>query len=638
VIPNSVRDEVRARIDLAELVGQYVPLRRSGNSMVARCPFHQEKTPSFHVSRDRGLFYCFGCKAAGDVFTFYERIEGVTFPEALRALAEKAGVEIVEEQRDPARVAEERRAKELTERLYHACEVAAAFWEHCLEHADLSEIAREELARRNIGAEMRAQFRLGYAPAAWDALAEHLRNKGVSPSDAEIAGLLVPGRRGYYDRFRHRLMCPVWDRHGKIVAFSGRILPVTETIEEGIVPEETGKYINTPETPIFKKSDHLFGLQAARNAMRQRAEAILVEGNFDVVAMHQAGFPHTVAPLGTAFTDAQARLLRRFAETVTIVFDADEAGRKAARAAHVACARAGIVACVAILPRDKGKDPDEVLRAPGGREALADRIKYAPAIVEWLIQDAAARAGDTTPARVAALREVAPALLQVPDRLEREAYMQAAARALHLEIRHVDLAIREAAQAARADAHNPFHPRAAAPRPPRDEPFRRGGESERPERPESVSTATADAIDALLRTPALLATEATDELLTLLDPTFAQPLVAEARRQWLSRGELDGPALLALAPNDKARAWVSERLVPAAEDDQAKNERNKQALNDCVARLHRLRDRESARNLEQESARASAAGDVETAARLWRQAQLIKHRHDAGAKKNRGAA
>lgn len=638
VISSAVREEIRARIDLAELVGQYVPLRRAGRDLVARCPFHEEKTPSFYVSRDRGLFYCFGCKAAGDVFSFYERIEGVSFPEALRALARYAGVEI--DEGDPARRAEERRVRELTERLYHACEVAAAFFEQCLEQAELSEIAREVLAQRGVGSEVRARFRIGYAPAAWDALAEHFRARGVSPADAELAGLLLPGKRGgYYDRFRHRLMFPIWDRHGRIVAFSGRLLPATEAMPEGLIPEDAGKYLNSPETPIFKKSEHLFGLQAARQAMQQKAEAILVEGNFDVVAMHQHGFVHTVAPLGTSFTEAQARLLRRFAETVTIVFDADDAGRNAVRAAHVACARAGIVASVAVLPRDKGKDPDEVLRSPGGREVLAERIRHAPAIVEWLIQDTAARCGDSTPERVSALRSLAPVLVQVTDPLERGAYVDLVARRLYFPPDQVERAIREAARAARAGEGSGARQRAVvSSRPSRDEPFRQMA-SGRTGRSDSISMATADAVDALLRAPSLLATDTVEELLPLLNPGFAQTLVAEARRQWLSRGELDGPALLALAPDERGRAWLGERLVPAREGDPAsEGQRYMQALVDCVARLRALRDRERAKSLEQEGARASAAGDVDTAARLWRQAQLIKHRHVVGAKKNRGAA
>ncbi len=651
MIPSNVREEVRARTDIADLIGQYVPLRRSGSSLVARCPFHQEKSPSFHVSKDRGLFHCFGCKASGDIFTFYERIEGVNFPEALRALAQRAGVEVVEEERDPSRIAEEKRTRELSERLIHACEVATAFFERSLREAEHSAMARDELHRRAVSADVAVQFRLGYAPAQWDGLAEQLRKHSVSPSDAELAGLLL-GRKtgsGYYDRFRHRLMFPIWDRNGKVVAFSGRVLPVSEDMPEGLVPADAGKYINSPETPLYKKSELLFGLQMARTAMRQKAEAIVVEGNFDVVTMHEHGFTETVAPLGTAFTETQGSLLRRFAESVTLVFDGDEAGRKAARAAHAVCAKAGLIARVAVLPR--GKDPDEVLRGdPNGREWLQERIKHAPAIVEWLIEDTAAHTADNTPARIAALRALAPVLVTVADSLERDVYVEQVVRVLHVNERQVRQAMREAEQAARAERHNPFVQRGPSPQVGRDEPFRKRVVEDTGEgassashvqgtpvkRTDSVSAATAEAIDALLRTPSLLATDIVDDLLPLLDVAFAQPLVAEAREQWLSRGQLDGPTLLALAPNDKARAWIGERLVPAGEVE-TQDEKFEQALRDSLVRLRAVRDQDSARVLKIESAKARASGDEDSEMRLLRQKLLIDKQR-LNAKKNRGSA
>lgn len=295
---------VRDRVDLVELVGQYVPLRRVGSRFVARCPFHQERTASFSVSAEQGVYHCFGCKASGDAFRFYAEMEGLTFPEALRALAERAGVE-VPETRDPERIAEDRRQRNVSERLYAACEAAAVYFERCLadEAVPFSALARLSLVDRGISEETARAFRLGYAPARWDGLAEHLRAQRMSPADAELAGLLMPGRGGgSYDRFRHRLMFPVLDKSGRVVAFSGRILPSSEEIAEGIVPEDAGKYINSPETPLYRKGELLFGLANARMSIRQKQEALLVEGNFDVVQMHH-GFTKTVAPLGTSFTE-----------------------------------------------------------------------------------------------------------------------------------------------------------------------------------------------------------------------------------------------------------------------------------------------------------------------------------------------
>ncbi|MBL8682846.1 MAG: DNA primase [Myxococcales bacterium] len=639
MISNAVREQVRARVELAELVSHYLPLRRAGTSLVARCPFHDEKSPSFHVSRDKGLFYCFGCKASGDIFDFYQRIEGVSFPEAIRALAERAGIEVVEEARDPQKIAEERRVKELTERLFHACEAACEFFEQCLESAERSEIARDAIAARGVSMECAKTFRLGYAPGEWSALAEHFRTRGVSPADAELAGLLLARNTGgVYDRFRHRLMFPVFDRQGRVVAFSGRVLPVTEDMAEGIVPENAGKYINSPETPIYRKSDLLYGLQVARHTMVKSADAILVEGNFDVVAMHQHGFTNTVCPLGTAFTEQQAKLLRRFAETVTILFDADEAGRKAVRASHSACVRAGLVARVTSIPRDRAKDPDELLRTPGGPEFLTTSITSAKSLVEWLIDDAAANAGDTVPERVSALRTAAGAIGEVRDALERAAYTEHAARAFMFNDRAiVEQAVREAQTRAVVEARSSA-PFGDAPKTSelatRDEPFRKAPQNQdsrdsadptasAASRADLVSRATADAIDALLRNPTLLATEFVDELVVLVNTNFARPLIELAREQWTVQGSLDGAALLTLCPNERARAWLGERLVHTIEPDPAREASAKQAVMDCIRRLRDLVGREKARKLRMESARAEAAGDRDRAAALQREAILL---------------
>ncbi|MFO0556671.1 MAG: DNA primase [Polyangiales bacterium] len=641
MISSEVREQVRARVDVAELIAQYIPLRRAGTSLIARCPFHDEKTASFHVSRDKGLFHCFGCKASGDVFDFYQRIEGVTFPEAIRALAEKAGVEITEEARDPQRIAEERRAKELGERLLNACEIACQFFEQSLLDAERSEIAREAIANRGVSMETAKAFRLGYAPGEWGALADHLRTRDVSPADAEIAGLLLARNSGgMFDRFRHRLMFPVFDRQGRVVGFSGRVLPITEDMAEGIVPENAGKYINSPETPIYKKSDLLYGLQVARHAMVKSADAILVEGNFDVVTMHQHGFTNTVCPLGTAFTDHQAKLLRRFAETVTILFDADDAGRKAVRQSHTGCVKAGLVARVCTLPRERAKDPDELLRTPGGAEFLKDSIAGAKSLVEWLIDDSAANAGDTVPERVAALRVAASAIGEVRDALERTAYVEHAARAFTFSDRAiVEQAVREAQTRAVSEARTatPFAeggPSVSA-LSKRDEPFRKpaqnhdtAGAATAASSADLVSRATADAIDAFLRNPTLLATDLVDDVIALVSPAFARPLLENARAQWNAAGALDGAALLSLAPNDRARAWLGERLVDSIEPDPIREASAKQTVNDCVRRLRDLIGREKARKLRIESARAEAAGDRDRAAALQREAiSVLGERH-----------
>jgi DNA primase len=607
VTDRSIIEQVRERTDIAELVGQYVPLRKVGTRFIARCPFHDEKTPSFSVSPDKGFYFCFGCKAAGDAIGFYQQLEGVTFPEALRALAERAGLEMPET-RDPERIAEDRRQRDVTERLYAVCEAASLFFEQCLEDAPFSELARGALEERGVSPEVAKQFRLGYAPAQWDGLALHLRAKRFSPADAELAGLLLPGRGGSYDRFRHRLMFPVFDRAGRVVAFSGRILPVSEEIPEGVVPAETGKYINSPETPVYHKGDLLYGLANARVAMRQKAEAIVVEGNFDVVQMHQHGFSETVAPLGTSFTDAQARLLRRFAESVVLVFDGDEAGRKAARAAHGVCARAGLLARVGVLPPKM--DPDSYLRSinPGhGREGMLAVTTGGASIVEWLISDAGANVGDNVPARVAAVRSLAEVIAAVRDPLERDVYVRLCAKALYLEEPQIRMAIREFQQgAARAPKDSPFD---------RDDPRKRPGLTSPHESatdPNALARrrgrATANALEAVLLRPELLETDDAASVIDFLDEAMAV-FLRVAREQWLSGRRLDGVTLLDACPNERVRGWVGERLMPASDDDKALLDRCQVMLADAMIELRRLDGLAQSKTLKQISARAGTQGD-----------------------------
>jgi DNA primase len=403
---------VKERTDLAALIGETVKLVRRGRRFLGLCPFHQEKTPSFNVNADSGFFHCFGCKESGSAVDFVMKTEGQTFPEAIRTLAERAGIEIVETLTDQER-REAAAARNDREDLFAVSNAAAIFFERSLRGGvahPLAHHAHEELARRGlpfpeqndkVGEEARIgdtlqAFRVGYAPYGWDALAGYLRQQGISPLRAEKVGLLVPrsSGSGHYDRFRHRLMFAVTDATGRVIAFSGRALPDPSPDELAAlhIPGPTttpdaapAKYINSPESPIYTKGEHLFGLHQARQAIRQGGEAVVVEGNFDVVALHARGVTNVVAPLGTAFTPAQARLLKRFAPSVIVLFDGDSAGRKATRAARGSCREGGLDAKVAMLP--KGVDPDDYVRK-NGREALERLLKGARGMREYLIEDA----------------------------------------------------------------------------------------------------------------------------------------------------------------------------------------------------------------------------------------------------------
>jgi DNA primase len=440
IAPETIRT-IKERTDLVALIGESIRLQRRGRSYVGLCPFHKEKSPSFHVHAERRFYHCFGCGESGSAIDFVMKTSGLDFREAAVMLAERAGIAIEE-----VGSTEARRDKSERDELYAVNQLAASFWErqlsltragsgvgHPLRAHALAELEKRGMpplgtdtpeARRWL--DTLQAFRVGYAPPGWDGLAGFLREQGVSPLVAERAGLLVPRQgqgRGHYDRFRHRLMFAVVDPLGRVVAFSGRALaPPTRAELERLGPgapsydgEAPAKYINSPESPIYTKGEHLFGLHQAKQALRARGEAVLVEGNFDVVSLHARGVDHAIAPLGTAFTPDQAKLLKRFAPRVNLLFDGDAAGRKATRAAREPCRLAGLEARVTVLP--EGRDPDELVRHEGP-EALLTRLRAGRGLLEHLIDEALTGRGfdDATLAeRVKRIRDVVALLSEEDD-------------------------------------------------------------------------------------------------------------------------------------------------------------------------------------------------------------------------------
>jgi DNA primase len=392
---------VRERTDIVAVITEGVAsLKRRGRSFVGLCPFHKEKSPSFHVNPDRGFFHCFGCKESGSAIDFLMKHEGYTFPEAVRALAERAGI-AVEEERGSVQSTEADRQRKAREDLYVVNALAATFFEQELRKHDSREYALEELARRGLVPgkdptvdEVLQAFRIGYAPPQWDGLTTFLKAQGVSPVAAETVGLLVPrtSGSGYYDRFRHRLMFAVVDAQGRVVAFSGRALrdlpreePRPGLVRLGEDPDshKPPKYINSPESPIYTKGQMLFGIHQARHAVRQSELAVLVEGNFDVVSLHARGINNVVGVLGTAFTTEQAKLLKRFAPDIVFMLDGDAAGRKAVRLSREAVRAAGLSARVADLPN--GVDPDQIARDKG-KGAIEHIVASAKGMLEALVE------------------------------------------------------------------------------------------------------------------------------------------------------------------------------------------------------------------------------------------------------------
>ncbi|MPZ47858.1 MAG: DNA primase [Dehalococcoidia bacterium] len=376
----SAVDEVKGRLDIVDVVGGYVPLQKAGRYFKAPCPFHNEKTPSFIVYPDRQSWHCFGaCATGGDVIAFVSRKENLDFSATLRLLAERAGIEL---RNDGPR-------REQIKTLQDANEAAAVFFHGLLQN---NVPARSYIEGRGLDSKAITDFLIGYAPSGWEGLRNHLTGKGFAEPMLIEAGLLIEGDRGAYDRFRERVMFPIRDERGRVVGFGGRILPESTSVRH---ENEMGpKYLNTPQTPIFDKGGLLYGLDRARDEIRQTGASVIVEGYMDVIAAHQHGFRNVVASMGTALTDKQAGLLRRFGERVVLAMDADEAGKAAnLRAMQVVAAtpRSRAVAGrpdgartadldIRVLALPQGKDPDELIRADA--EAWTRAVEAAKPVVD----------------------------------------------------------------------------------------------------------------------------------------------------------------------------------------------------------------------------------------------------------------
>lgn len=397
---------IRDRISLHDLVSRYVSLKRQGRRHVGLCPFHAENTPSFTVDDDRGLFHCFGCKEGGDIFSFLMKIERIGFPEALAELARMAGVELPKG-RGPRR--EER------ERLVAANEAAARFFRAVLGGRQ-GETARAYLERRAVPAAVVDRYGLGYAPGG-EALRAHL---GHSPALIDAAlrlGLLGRAADGrLYDRFRRRVMFPIRDRAGHVIAFGGRVLG-----------EETPKYLNSPESPIFHKGRTLYGLPEARDAILADDRVVLVEGYMDVLLLVAAGIGNVVATLGTAISSDQLRILGRFTRNVVAFFDGDEAGRAAAERAFAACGEAGVWAKAAFLP--EGDDPDSFVRRRGV-DAVRALLDSAGSLADFFLERVSSRTDASVPGKARAAAEVAGVARRIGDPLERDLFLRQASERL----------------------------------------------------------------------------------------------------------------------------------------------------------------------------------------------------------------
>jgi DNA primase len=401
-------DEIKQRLNLAELIGEHVSLKRSGRGFTGLCPFHQEKSPSFHVDVDKGFFHCFGCQEGGDGFTFMMKVTGQTFPEALRALGRRVGVEVPEKRRD-----------EGIERLGEVNTTVAEFFRAALLDEKRGAAAREYLEARGIDDETSERFLIGYAPG--DGWADALVRRGVGEADLRKLGLASSSRHGsgLYPLFRNRLMFPIRDLSGRVIAFGGRLMGAVEG----------PKYINSPESPLYHKGRHLYGLDAARDTIRETGRVLLVEGYMDAIALSQAGLRNAAGVLGTALTTDQLRLARRFADEIVVCFDGDTAGRRAALRVFPICVDEVDLWPKAVFLPD-GEDPDSLVRS-GGTAAMQALVENSGTLIDFYLDDlvasGSADGGDRMAATARAARTMAEVLAGVTDPIVRDKLVRGAA-------------------------------------------------------------------------------------------------------------------------------------------------------------------------------------------------------------------
>ncbi|MBN2035848.1 MAG: DNA primase [Chitinispirillaceae bacterium] len=433
---DSAKEEVRLRADIVAVAGRYVKLRQSGATLKGLCPFHKEKTPSFHVNPSRQFFHCFGCGKGGDVFTFLQEIEGVTFPEALRMLAEETGVTLTKR---TAQVQEATPAPALskTEMLDLHKEAAVYYYSQIKNYPEVVDYFKE----RGLTAETVRDFRLGYAPPGWTSFIGVAEKKGIATEALVACGLAIKRDDGTaYDRFRDRIIFPLFDLSGRIVGFAGR----------GRTSDAVPKYLNSPETLLYRKKEYLYGLNMTRQQIKDQKYAIVVEGYMDYLTMYQAGITNVVATSGTALTPEHGHLLKRFAPQLVLVFDGDEAGQAAAQRGVVTLGPLDLEVSVLVLPPDE--DPDSLVKKQGasGFHTLLEKAEPGN---RFVIEKTIAEVGSPTPrGQKAVIEQLAPFEASMTNTLARSAFKKELAERLGIDEKSVYQVVRRAGSSGRAAA------------------------------------------------------------------------------------------------------------------------------------------------------------------------------------------
>lgn len=585
-LPDDLIEEIRSANDIVSLISEYVPLKRVGRSYKALCPFHQEKTPSFIVNPDRQIYHCFGCGAGGNAVSFVMEQDKISFMEAIEVLAKRAGIPLPRLERDAKR-------SEENDLLYAANEFASGFYQGALGSQGGKE-ARDYLVSRGLTPETVQQFRIGFAPPEWDGLLSAGKRKALSPQVLQRAGLLLEreDKSGYYDRFRKRVVFPLFNLTGRVVGFGGRLLAESEN---------EPKYLNSPETPIYQKGKSLYGLYQAKGDIRAQRRGIVVEGYFDLLTPRQAGIVNIVATLGTALTEDQARLLYRYGSEAVLVYDPDTPGAKAAQRGLEVLLEAGFDVRVASLP--SGLDPDALV-CRRGREAFLEVVEASQDFLDYRLSSLAQALNlSEVSGRSRAVNEILGLLRRVKDELKQRLYVQRIADRFDLEETLLAKLLDRAEKGKTPGRVPPTAPGLA--------PLEKTQARARLER---------ELLKLMVRDPGFIR-----KARETIDLEIFEDGVCRASAKILfstcdSAAPFEPARILNELPDDAPRKFLTELLVQEEAED---TDFGAKAFDGCLSRLQQLQAKNRLRTLMKEIREAAANEDREAVSRLQREYQRL---------------
>ncbi|MFH2013147.1 MAG: DNA primase [Pseudomonadota bacterium] len=429
-IPDDKLEEIKDRASIIEVISDYVSLKKVGRNFKGLCPFHSEKTPSFIVNEEKQIFHCFGCNTGGNVFNFLMKIDRLSFPEAARGLAKRYGITLPK-----IKISEEDKKKNLKrESLFELNELAANYYHNLLINEKEGKKAEEYLSQRGIGKDVIINHKVGYAQNSWDGLLKFLLKKGLPPSRVTEVGLIIPKKtQGFYDRFRGRIIFPIINVNGRVIGFGGRVL-------DNSLP----KYLNSPESSVYDKSNSLYGLNVAKDFIRNEDRVIVVEGYFDLLSLNQYGIKNVVATLGTSLTQGHIMILSRYTNNIITVFDADEAGEKAAARSLDALLKHGTLPKIAVLP--SGFDPDSFIRKVG-EEGFKEIIVSSIPLIEFVINEIVKKHDvSSVEGKAKIIKDITPILVKIENKIEKDIYIQGLSKRLGIREDTIVLQLRNIKQ------------------------------------------------------------------------------------------------------------------------------------------------------------------------------------------------